>query len=202
MERKREVAKAILCGVVLALLPLLGAKQFQIGQRNFSPASSSLYYGPGCAGTSTNTCDVPLTSRSDAGLSSYELGFPITMGSNPAGYTVQAFGGGFVVAAGNMQGGLRDSSGALVCNNSASVAETVSDAWTENTSGVSSCPTLTASTAYVVTVQQSSDTSAISDPGPSVGFYAGGVTFGTWSSSLTLSGGGYSYAIYVRVTAN
>jgi hypothetical protein len=42
MERQRKVVRTVLCGAVLALLPLLGAKQFQIGQRNFTPAGAAV----------------------------------------------------------------------------------------------------------------------------------------------------------------
>jgi hypothetical protein len=63
MERRRKVTKSILCGMVLALLPFLAAKQFQAGQRNFAPLSRGpIAYYKLCGDTSSSSGCVPSAS--------------------------------------------------------------------------------------------------------------------------------------------
>jgi hypothetical protein len=90
MERQREVAKAILCGAVLALLPLLGAKQFQIGQRNFAPISSGgnlvgVVGGPlGTNGGTTSAMNMTGADLCVAAVSYFQPGAGIAVSSSPS----------------------------------------------------------------------------------------------------------------------
>ena len=165
-----------------------------------SAAASYLYYGYGCAGTSTNTCTVG--GNTGGGLNSLTIGEPITTGSDASGYTVKAVGVFFNAVAGTMIAAIYTSGGTLVsnCTASSSVTPSGSNVWYENTN-FSGC-SLAANTAYYVSYQTSSG-SAISpyDNTGNATVYVS-ATYGTFASSVSFTVQAASRSVYARVTAN
>jgi hypothetical protein len=201
-----KIKVSIPCLIVFGLLLLSG---FQRGQQVIltnAKQVSYLYYGAGCAGTSTNTCAT--TGTTLATSNAFQYGSPIATGSDALGYTVHACGlyNGQTTGAQTttMLCAIYDSgattspvSGCTVTTNSAAMLYT---SWTENTN-FSGC-TLAASTTYYMEYQVSTtNTSRVYNTGATTDYHV--ATYGTWGSSLTWSTlANELFNSYIRVTAN
>lgn len=184
----------------LSIATPLVAQGIMFGVTSKKRVVTTLYYGYGCAGTSTNTCTVGGSSGNSGGF----LGaIPITTGANAAGYTVKACGKDFNGSfAGNFTCAVYDNAGSSSpvsgCTASSQVAE--ASGWTENTN-FSGC-TLAASTTYKLAFQVSVvGTNFELQDGSGSGFFVA-ATYPTFASGVTWSSQSVSRSHYVRVTVN
>jgi hypothetical protein len=161
---------------------------------------TTLYYGYGCNGTSTNTCTVGGSSATIG--STTQDGNAITTGSDASGYTVNACGIDISASAGNMQCAIYASgaTGSPIANCTATAAVPTTTGWVEDTN-FTSC-TLSASTTYYVIYQASSNSQTRLYDSGGTQYNHTGTTFGTFPSNVTWNTQSFTTSFYIRVTAN
>lgn len=197
----RQLSLLALLLVACFLLAAPSGVQQNVVNTSLPVVVTTLYYGYGCAGTSTNTCTVGL-GNTDMGAGRI-LAWPITTGANAAGYSVKACGVDYhhVDSTTGMGCAVYDNNSTTspVSGCTTSAGMNITTGWFENTN-FSGC-TLAASTTYKIAFQLSTvDGYFWRDSSGTDYFFAG--TYPTFNSSITWSSQTQTPSFYIRVTAN
>jgi hypothetical protein len=175
-------------------VPILGA-----------PTHATLFYGYGCAGTSTNTCTVGGSSATTT--NGFTSGIRITTGSNAAGYNLVACGVniGATVGSGFLACAVYDNNNTgsnpiAYCTTSSTIALTTANAWNENAT-FGNC-NLSPSTTYTIVWQLNQSATTIQYDATGTRYVSAWSSFGVFSSGVTWSTSSFTYSQYIRVLAN
>lgn len=166
---------------------------------------SFLYYGPGCVGTSTNTCSIGGTTQSS--IQSYTLGASFTLGSNAHGYDVASCFQYMTTRDGTnpqidcaIYDGTLPNMTSPVCTTTAEITPSAGAGWKENTN-FTSCH-LAASTLYVIVFQNKGvGNTVVYDAGSETYGYSAGSTYGAWPTSAPWNSAASVRSQVVKVTA-
>lgn len=196
----------------LIRLSIIGLLVFQMpAQRGFfgsnytpSGGASYLYYGPGCNGTSTNTCTIGGTTQS--GIDSYTLGFSFTTGSNTNGYDVVSVLQYLSALDGSnpqINGAIYSNNSfvaSLVCTPTADITPSAGAGWKEN-SNFTGCH-LSPVTIYVIGFQnKGAGNTVVYDTGVELYGYLTGTSYGTFNAGGPWNNSTTARSNAVKVTA-
>jgi hypothetical protein len=171
----------------------------------------TMYYGYGCAGTSTNSCTVGNTTNVP-GNSDLASGSSITTGADPNGYTVNACGWYFSTSNSSPNNSYRcavytlnGTTATLVSNCAQTSDQTIGavPGWSE--SAMPSGCTLAANSTYFIFKETNgtNGTSTNYDLNSNTNAYLSSWTYGNWSSSISgLTTNALSNSAYLKVTSN
>jgi hypothetical protein len=174
-------------------------------------AGTSMYYGYGCTGTSTNTCTVG-SSTNVPGNSNLVSGSSITTGPDPRGYTVNACGWYFSASNASPNNeyrcavySLNGTTATLVSNCAQTSDQTIGTVpgWSESTMP-SGC-TLAANTAYFIFKETNgtNGTTTNYDLNTNTNAYLSTWSYGSWSATISgMTTNTLSNSAYLKVTSN